>query len=115
MNMTGESETNLLSIILNIAFGFVAGLMYLFGVKEVIEYGSAIAADLLGSTGYGQMPGFSIATAAPYIILAPIGGMVLRQLSGVRSFKGFLFFIVAVGAGLAVAFVMQGYFKTLIG
>lgn len=112
--MHQESETNLFSILLNVAFGFVVGLMYLFGVKEVIEYGSAIAADLMQTTGYGQMSGFSIATAAPYIVLAPLGGLVVKQLSSVRSFKSFLYFALSVGAGFGIAFVSQGYFATLI-
>lgn len=109
-----ESETNLLSIILNILFGFVAGLMYLFGIQEVIAYGSELAASLMKTTGYGQMGGFSIATAAPYIILAPLAGMVAKQLSSVRSIKGFLYFALALAAGFGVAYLGQGYFETLI-
>ncbi len=112
--MGGESETNLLSIILNIAFGFVAGLMYLFGVQETIAYGSTLAAGLMKTTGYGQMGGFSIASAAPYIVLAPLAGMVAKQLSSVRSLKSFLYFALAVAAGFAAAYVSQGYFATLI-
>ena len=115
MNMSGGSETNLLSIILNIAFGFVAGLMYFFGVMEVIAYGSELAAGIMKTTGYGQMGGFNIATAAPYIILAPLAGMVAKQLSSVNSFKGFLYFALAVAAGGGVAYLTQGYFVALIG
>lgn len=112
--MGGESETNLLSIVLNIAFGFVAGLMYLFGIQEVIAYGSTLAAALMKTTGYGQMGGFSIATAAPYIVLAPLAGMVGKQLASVRSVKSFAYFVLAVAAGFAVAYVTQGYFAPLI-
>jgi len=112
--MGGESETNLFSIILNIAFGFVVGLMYLFGVQEVIAYGSELAAGLMKTTGYGQMGGFNIATAAPYIILAPLAGLVVKQLTSVRSIKSFLYFALAVGAGFAIAYVTQGYFEPLI-
>src|SRR5688572_21156899 len=115
MNLSGESETNLFSIILNILFGFVAGLMYLFGVHEVIAYGSELAAGLMKTTGYGQMGGFSIATAAPYIILAPLAGLVVKQLSSMRSIKSFLYFALAVGAGFGAAYVTQSYFATLIG
>ena len=112
--MSGESETNLLSILLNIAFGFVAGLIYFFGFQEVIAYGSELAASLMKTTGYGQMGGFNIASAAPYIILAPLAGMVAKQLSSVRSFKSFVYFVLAVAAGFAAAYVAQGYFATLI-
>jgi len=114
-NMGGESETNLLSIILNIAFGFVAGLMYLFGVQEVIAYGSELAGELIKLTGYGQQMGaFGLATAAPYIILAPLAGLVAKQLSSVRTLKSFLYFALAVAAGFGVAYLGQGYFETLI-
>jgi hypothetical protein len=115
MGMSGESETSLLSILLNVAFGFVAGLMFFLGVFEVLEYGKELAADILEAVGYGQMPGMNIASFAPYIILAPLGGMVLKQLSSVRSLKSFAFFAVAVIAGVAIAFVTQGYFAAQIG
>lgn len=115
--MGGESETNLLSILLNAAFGFVAGLMFLFGIKEVLAYGTALATDLMEIVGYGQMGamgGFSIASAAPYIVLAPLAGMVAKQLSSVRSIKSFAFFAAAVAAGFAAAYFSQGYFATMI-
>src|SRR4051812_36244797 len=81
--------TNLLSIIINIAFGFVAGLMVFLGTKEVIEYGTKLAGDLLTMSGYGkQMSSFGMATTAlPYIVLTPIVGMVGKQLASVRSLK----------------------------
>lgn len=110
-------ETNLLSILINIAFGFVAGLMLFFGPKEVIEYGSKLAGEIIKLSGYngGQMAAYGFATmAAPYIILAPLGGMVVRQLSSVRTLKSFAYFVVAVIAGLAGAFFSQGYFSTFI-
>lgn len=114
--MNGGSETNLLSILINIAFGFVAGLMFFLGVKEVLEYGSELAAQLIKLSGYGQqMAAFGFATtAAPFVVLAPLGGMVLKQLSSVNSFKSFLYFAIALGAGVGIAFLGQGYFATLI-
>jgi hypothetical protein len=116
MNMM-NSETNLLSILTNAAFGFVAGLMVLFGPKEVIAYGTKLAGEIMQLVGYGQqMAAFGFATtAAPYIILAPIAGMVLRQLASVRSLKSFAYFAVAAIAGGAAAYFSQEYFKTLIG
>lgn len=111
-----EQGTSLLSILINLAFGFVAGLMLLLGPKEVIAYGSTLASDLLKLSGYGQqMAAFGFATtAAPYIVLAPIVGMVARQLSSVRSLRSFAFFAAAVLAGGIAAFFAQGYFKALI-
>ena len=110
-----ESENNLLSILINIAFGFVAGLMIFLGIKPVISYGSELADAFIKMTGYGQqMTGFGFASAAPFVVLAPLGGMVLKQLSSVRSIKGFTYFMLAVLAGAAIAFVTQGYFAHLI-
>ena len=109
-------ETNLLSILINIAFGFVAGLMFFLGPKEVIAYGSKLAGDIIALTGYGQQMaalGFAT-TAAPYIVLAPIVGMVLKQLSSVRSIKSLAFFVVAVAIGIAGAYFGQDYFLNLI-
>src|SRR3989344_5047701 len=101
--------TNLLSILINLAFGFVAGLMIFIGPKEVLAYGSKLAADLIKLSGYGQqMAAFGFATtAAPYIVLAPIVGMVAKQLSSVRSLKGFLYFAIAVIVGCAGAYFSQ--------
>ena len=112
----GAQETNLLSILFNVAFGFVLGLMIFIGPKEVIAYGSKLAGDLIKLTGYGQqMAAFGFATtAAPYLVLAPIAGMVARQLSSVRSLKSFAYFAVAVIVGCAGAYFSQGYFTTLI-
>lgn len=116
--MGQESQgPNLLSILINIAFGFVVGLILLFGFKEVITYGSKLAQDIIDSLGYGQqigMFGFA-ASAAPYIILAPIAGMVLKQLAAVRSIKTFIFFVVAALIGVGIAYFTQGYFSTVIG
>ena len=108
--------TNLLSIVINLAFGFVAGLMVFLGPKEVIAYGSRLAEDLIKLTGYGQqMAAFGFATtAAPYIVLAPIAGMVAKQLSSVRSLKGFLYFAIAVIVGFVVSYFSYGYIATLL-
>ncbi len=111
-----HSETNLLSIVINLVFGFVLGLMIFIGPKEVIAYGTKLAGDLMKLTGYGQqMAAFGFATtAAPYVVLTPIVGMVARQLSSVRSLKSFGYFAVAVIVGCAIAFFSRGYFITLI-
>ena len=62
-----------------------------------------------------MMASFGFATTAvPYLVLAPIVGMVLRQLSSVRSLKNFAYFAIAVIVGFAVAYFSQGYFSTLI-
>ncbi len=56
MGMLGgvEEGTNLFSIIVNLAFGFVGGLMLFLGPQEIIAYGSELAEKLLKLTGYGQ-------------------------------------------------------------
>ncbi len=110
-------ETSLLSILVNMAFGFVAGLMFFFGPKEVIAYGSELAGEIINLAGYrgGQMAAYGFATmAAPYILLAPLGGMVVRQLSSVRNLKSFAYFAAAVLVGIGGAYLSQGYFSTLI-
>ncbi len=110
--MMGMGEgTNLLSISINLAFGFVLGLMVFLGVAEVIAYGTLLAEKLLALSGYGQqMAAFGFATtAAPYIVLAPIAGMVVKQLASVRSIKGFAYFAAAVLVGFAAAYFAQGY------
>jgi len=111
-----QPETNLWSIILNVAFGFVLGLMVLVGAKEVIAYGTKLAGDLLKLTGQGQqMSAFGFATsAAPYIILAPLGGIVVKQLSSVRTLKSFAYFAVAVLVGFAIVYFGKEYFTTLL-
>ena len=102
----GAEGTNLFSILVNVAFGFVGGLMVFLGPREVIAYGTKLAGELMNLTGFGQqMGGFGFAaTAAPYIILAPIGGLVIRELTSVRSLKRFAFFAAAVIAGFAVSY-----------
>ena len=115
--MGGQNQgTNLLNILVDIAFGFVAGLIVFLGFNEVITYGEQLATSLLEKTGYGaQMGAFGFATAAaPYIILAPIAGFTLRHLASIRSIKGFLFFAGAIGVGFAIAFFTQEYFKGII-
>ena len=108
--------TNLLSILINLAFGFVAGLMIFIGPKEVIAYGTTLAGDLMKLTGYGQqMAAFGFATAAaPYVVLAPIAGMVAKQLSSVRSLRGFGYFGAAVFGGLAVSYFSYGRIAILL-
>lgn len=109
-NMMGQSEgTNLFSILLNIAFGFVGGLMLFLGPKETIDLGTRYATQLLEMTGSGQgMYGF--ANFAPYIIITPIAGLVVKELSSVRSIKSFAFFAGAVLIGLVIAFFTEGSF-----
>jgi len=117
MGGAGEQEgTNLLVILINVAFGFAAGLMLFLGAQEVLTYGSKLAGDLIKLSGYGQqmaMFGFAT-TAAPYIVLGPIAGIALKQLASVRSLKSFAFFAAAVLGGVAVAYLTQGYFSSLI-
>lgn len=119
MNMAGfgqsESGTNLLSILINLAFGFVGTLMILIGWVKVIAYGSRLATQLLDVVGYGaNMGGFGIANAAPYIVLAPIAGLVVKELAGVKSLKSFGYFAAAVATGALIAFFTQGYFTSVI-
>jgi len=108
--------TNLWSIILNIAFGFVAGLMVFMGVPHVLAYGSQLASEIMKQVGYGQqMGGFGLAaSAAPYIVIAPIAGLVVKELSSVRSLKSFGYFAAAVLVGFAIAFATQGYFASVM-
>ena len=111
--MGQQSETNLLSILLNVAFGFIAALMFFFGVKEVLTYGTKLTLDLMQSVGYGQQFG-GYAQFAPYVVITPIAGLVLQQLAAVRSIKSFLYFAIAIGVGIGLAFVTQGYFVAQI-
>lgn len=106
----GDQGPSLLSIIIDVAFGFVGGLMLFVGFSEVITYGSKLTLQLIKTTGYGQqMAMFGVATnAVPYIVLAPLTGIVGRQLSSVKSLKGFMYFAAAVAVGVAVAFVTKG-------
>jgi hypothetical protein len=112
--MGGDDGINLFSIILNIVFGFIGGLMIFIGATEVIAYGSTLAEQLIKVSGYGkQMASFGFATsAAPYVVLAPIGGLVVRQLTSIRTLKSFAFFAGAVLLGLALAYVSKGYVLT---
>jgi len=116
MGMGGDNGINLLSIIINVAFGFVIGLVLFFGFETVITYGQELAAKLISMSGYGQqMAMFGLATtAAPYIVLAPIAGMALRHLASIRTIKSFAFFAAAIVAGIAIAFFTQGYFATVL-
>lgn len=110
-----EPETNLWSIILNAVFGFLLGVILIFGLREVIDYGTKLAQQALKLSGYGQeFAAMGISTAAPYVVLAPIGATVVKQLSSVRSLKSFGYFVASALAGLAIAFVMKGYLSTLI-
>ena len=104
--MGGDDGLNLYSIIINVAFGFVLGLIVFVGFGEVLTYGAKLAGDLIKLSGYGQqMTAFGIATtAAPYVVLAPLGALVAKQLSSVRSVKGFAFFAAAVLVGMVGAY-----------
>lgn len=109
------SDINLFTILINIVFGFVVGLIVFLGFQEVISYGSKLAEDALKLTGYGQqMAAFGFATTAvPYVVLTPIAGLVVKQLTAVRSIKGFAFFAAAVLVGVAISFFAQGYIHSL--
>ncbi len=109
-----QGGPNLLSILLDIAFGFVAGLMVFVGFQEVIAYGSKLAEQIFALSPMGSMGGFGLASAAPYIVLAPIAGMVLKELASVRSLKSFAFFAGSVLVGFIAAFISAGYFATLM-
>jgi hypothetical protein len=111
-----EPRANLLSVLTDIAFGFIAGLMIFIGPKEVIEYGSKLAGDLVKLADFERQLGSSgfATSAAPYVLLAPLGGVIVRQLSSVRSFKTFTYFILAVGMGIALAYITREYFVALM-
>lgn len=107
IQMMGQDDgINLYSIILNIAFGFALGLIIFAGFEAVITYGSDLATKLIKLSGYGQqMAMFGLATsAAPYVVLAPLGALVVKQLTSVRSIKTFIFFALAVVIGIVAAF-----------
>jgi hypothetical protein len=109
--MMGQDDgLNLYSVILNIAFGFVIGLVIFAGFEAVIAYGSELATKLLKLTGYGQqMAAFGFATsAAPYIVLGPLAALVVKQLTSVRSIKSFAFFAGAVVIGILATFFTHG-------
>ncbi len=110
--MMGQEEgPNLFSILVNVAFGFVAGLIIFLGFSHVLTLGSRYATDLIKLSGYGhQMASFGFASAAPYIVLAPLGGLVVKQLTSVRTLKGFAYFMAAVALGAAIAFFTKGLF-----
>jgi len=115
MGMQQASTTNLLSILIDIAFGFAGGLIIFFGPEPVIKYGTHLAMEIMKQTGYGASPFMSLGlSAAPYVVLAPIGGLALKELASVRSLRGFAYFAAAVLVGLAIAFVTKGYFATVI-
>src|SRR3989344_3750128 len=78
--------------------------------------GTNLLSIFINLSGYGQqMAAFGFATtAAPYVVLAPIVGMVLRQLASVRSLKSFAFFAVAVIVGFAVSYFSYGYIAALL-
>jgi len=106
-----QEGTNLLEILINLAFGFVAGLVIFLGFQTVIAYGSKLAGELLKMTPQGQMmASFGGATNyASYIVIAPLSAMVLKQLAAVRSLKSFAYFAAAIVVGIAIAFVAKGY------
>ena len=110
-----QPTTNLLNILVDIAFGFVGGLMIFFGPMPVITYGTQLATTLIKQTGYGSGPfasfGFSAAT---YVVLAPVGGFALKELASVRSLRGFAYFAAGIIAGLAIAYFTKSYFTPLI-
>jgi hypothetical protein len=117
-NMTGnpvEPTTNLLNLIVDVTFGFIGGLIIFFGALPVIKAGEHLAMELIKQTGYGSSPFASFGfTAAPYIVLAPVGGFALKEIASVRSIRGFLYFIAAVFLGLVIAYFTKGYFAQFI-
>ncbi len=115
--MQQEQGTNLLQIIINIAFGFVAGLVIFVGFDPVIHYGTKLANEVLKLSPQAQeMAAFGMASSyASYVVIVPLIGLVGKQLASVRSLKSFAYFLAAVIAGLVIAFVTKGYFTTLMG
>lgn len=110
-----NSGTNLLAVLINIIFGFVAGLVILFGVKAVLLHATKIAQDTISYFGFQSLPGYGLVTNfLPYIVLTPIIGMALRQLASVRSIRGFIYFVLAIAVGLGLAFFGKGYLVSLI-
>ena len=111
-----DQGTNLLEILINIAFGFVVGLIIFLGWKEVIAAGSNLATQLFNMSPQGQqMAAFGMAANyAPYVVLAPLGGMVVKQLTAVRSLKTFAYFVLAVLLGIAIAFFAKGYIAAMM-
>lgn len=111
-NVMGGGENqgrNLLSIIINVAFGFVIGLVVFLGLQETLALGTKYAEELLNLVGFNnQMGGFGFTSYAPYIIGAPIAGMVVKELSSVRSLKSFAYFAAAVAVGFTISFLVKG-------
>jgi hypothetical protein len=106
--MPGDGP-NLWNILVNVAFGFVGGLMIFLGPAEVIAYCTKLAKNIMALSGQGQIGAYGFAGAAPYIVLAPLAGIVVKQLSAIRSIKGFLFFLGAAVLGIIIAFFTKGY------
>jgi hypothetical protein len=110
-----SSNTNLLSILINMAFGFVAALVLFFGVKPVLLYATKIAQDVITYFGFQSLPGYGLVTNfLPYLVLTPIIAMALRQLASVRSIRGFIYFVLAIGLGFAIAYYNHAYFVTVL-
>src|SRR6185437_16639269 len=97
MQIQPQSSTNLFSTLVNIAFGFVLGLVIFSGFEPTVAYGTKLAATLIKTSGYGQqMAAFGFATtAAPYVVFAPLLGLVATQLKSVNSIRGFVYFAAA--------------------
>jgi len=111
----GSGDTNLLSILMNVAFGFALGLTIFFGFKEVLAYATKLAQGLTSFFGFDRVSGFGLAASfLPYVVLAPIAGMALKQIASVRSIKGFLYFALAIALGFVIAHYTRGYFATVI-
>ena len=111
-----QSDFNLLAILIDIAFGFVAGLIIFLGFAHVLSFGTKLANELVKLTPQGAAMGaFGGATSyAAYVVIVPLLGLVAKQLASVNSLKRFGYFALAILAGLAIAFVTQGYFATLM-
>jgi len=85
--MGQQKGQNLFSIIINLIFGFAIGLMVFLGFQEVLAYGSKLAIASHQSHWYATADGrvgFAT-TAAPYVVLAPVLGLVVKELTGRAS------------------------------
>lgn len=111
-----QSDFNLLVILIDIAFGFVAGLIIFLGFTHVLSFGTKLADQLVKLSPQGAAMGmFGGATSyATYIVLVPLAGVVAKQLASVNSLKRFGYFALAILGGFAIAFLTQGYFAAMM-
>jgi hypothetical protein len=106
--MYNDDRPSLLTIIVDILFGFAIGLVYFWGVKEALHYGTALANKYIAMALPPQAAALSIGSYVPYVVFAPLAGFALRDVASVRSIKHFIVFIGCLAIGFAAAFFVQG-------